>query len=497
MILTACSYAATVAQDAAPPNSSDAVAAIEQAIVDAIARVEPSVVAVSRAAPAAPPTEAEERVADFFSELRDPAAPAREPAIVASGVIIDRAGLVLTEYLAVRENQSHSVTTIDGTRYAAKVRAADPRSGLAVLAMETATNASPNSRGGAAGHSGSFTALKIADASLVRKGQLVIAVGNPFAIESDGQPSASWGIVTNLARKASPGTNLNNAPGPLKDFRTTIHHLGTLIQTNAKLGFGTGGGALVNMKGELVGLTTTAAVIAGHERPAGYAIPMNATIRRAVETLKQGREVEYGMLGVGFSPAPIGFGPEPRSPLTISHVYPGPASRAGLRELDVLTRIGGETVDDIDDVQLAVSSHAPGDTIALEYERGGRKDTAQVKLAKLAVAGEPIATVEPDAWNGMRVDYATALDAQALAEAIQSGALHEEDCVLVTEVERDSIAWQEGVRPGMFVTHVGGSRVTTPEEFRAATAKLGDRFDLDFTKPLSPEAEQEKKVSGS
>ena len=167
------------------------------------------------------------------------------------------------------------VTTIDRTTYRATIRAADPHSGLAVLAIDHA--AGPLQRAGSHEHNsapGNFPAIRLGDAESLRKGQFVVAIGNPYAIQTDGQPTASWGIVTNFGRKAPIGTNLNDAPGPDGDYRTTLHHLGTLIQTDAKLGFNAAGGALINLRGELVGLTTTAATIAGHEQPAGYAIPM-------------------------------------------------------------------------------------------------------------------------------------------------------------------------------------------------------------------------------
>ena len=71
-----------------------------------------------------------------------------------------------------------------------------------------------------------------------------------------------------------------------------------LIQTDAKLNLGTSGGALLNLKGEMIGLTTSLAATAGYEQAAGYAVPVDETFRRIVETLKEGREVEYGFLGV-------------------------------------------------------------------------------------------------------------------------------------------------------------------------------------------------------
>jgi serine protease Do len=129
----------------------------------------------------------------------------------------------------------------------------------------------------------------------------------------------------------------------------------------------------------------------------------------------------------------------------------------------------------------------PSTTTTIEYERGGRAATATVTLAKLAVAGKIIATARPDAWRGIRVDYATALDATQLAQAISSGAYDADGCVLVTEVEPQSPAWRAGVRPGMFISHVGGKRVSTPEEFRTAASKLhADKLDIRLTQPAVP-----------
>jgi serine protease Do len=476
-------------QTAAPPDSAATVAAIEQSLVQAIARAEPSVVAVSRL-PAGQLAADQAQPDDDFNGLRTASRAANEASVVGAGVIIDPAGLVLTQYLAVREGDAHAVTTTDGKTYDATVRAADPRSGLAVLAIEPASSHQPGRPVQRAGQgAGTFPAIRFADDSPLGKGQFVIAIGNPYAIQADGEPTSSWGTITNLASKAPDGTNFNDAPGPYGDYRTTIHHLGALIQTDAKLGWNAGGGALVNLRGELVGITTTAATIAGHEQPAGYAIPLNATIRRVIDTLKQGREVEYGMLGIGFGPplvvSDLLQDAESHSRLSVSQVYPGaPAARAGLATGDILTRINNQPVGDIDAVQLAVSALTPGTATEVAYERAGRAATTTVTLAKLAVSGRAIATVRPEAWLGMRVDYATALDAEALAQAISSGAFDDQGCVLVSEVEPESAAWRAGVRPGMFISGVGGKRVSTPDEFRAAVLGGTSIGDLKFTKTL-------------
>ena len=92
----------------------------------------------------------------------------------------------------------------------------------------------------------------------------------------------------------------------------------------------------------------------------------------------------------------------------------------------------------------------------------------------------------------MRVDYATALDPEALAQAISSGALDEQGCVLVSEVEPDSSAWQAGVRAGMFIRSVAGTPVLTPDEFRDAVRRRTDLSELTFTKPLVNEEQEEQ-----
>jgi serine protease Do len=473
-------------RDAAP----SAIAQLEGAIQSAIAKAEPSVVAILRTAPPKP-TPDQKLGSDVFAELRATVTPEIAPPVIGAGIIIDKSGLVLTQYLTVRDGDQHFVTTTDRHTYPATIRAADSRSGLAILAIQPA---SPLQRAGTQQQPSptTFHPITIADADKLRKGNFVIAIGNPFAIKSDGQATASWGTITNLAQKAAAGTNLNDARGPGNDYRTTLHHLGTLIQTDAKLGWSTGGGALVNMQGELVGLTTTAATIAGHEQPAGYAIPMNAVFRRIIDTMKAGREVEYGMLGVGFGQQLFETAAGRSSRLTLMNVYPGtPAAQAGLEMGDAVTKIGDTPVSSVDDVQLAVSVLPPSTATTVAYVRNGQAATAQLTVAKLAPPAKNIAMVKPDSWHGLRVDYPTALPASDLAQAINSGAFDPQGCVLVSEVQESSNAWDAGMRPGMFIREVGGSRVATPAEFYDAAKKLGDAFDVQLTKPADSDAKKE------
>jgi serine protease Do len=133
-------------------------------------------------------------------------------------------------------------------------------------------------------------------------------------------------------------------------------------------------------------------------------------------------------------------------------------------------------------MQLVVSMLPPATSTTIDYERGGRAVKANVTLAKLAVAGKKISNMRPESWHGLRVDYATALEAPELMQALGSGAFDSEGCVLVSDVEPESIAWRAGVRPGMFISHVAGRRIHTPAEFHAAAREKGEEFDVRLTR---------------
>ena len=165
-------------------------------MVEAIARAEKSVVAIARVPKdrTAENTPLEFRPDAFGRRMARPAPagptdPDFVPRDFASGVIIDRQGLILTAYHALGEDSEYYVTTSERKVYRASIKGADPRSDLAVLAIEAAD----------------LSPIVLGDAAKLKKGQIVIALGNPYAIARDGQASASWGIVANLARKAPLG----------------------------------------------------------------------------------------------------------------------------------------------------------------------------------------------------------------------------------------------------------------------------------------------------
>ena len=134
-----------------------------------------------------------------------------------------------------------------------------------------------------------------------------------------------------------------------------LQRFGGLIQTDARLHLGTSGGPLLNLKGEMVGLCISTAAIAGYESPAGYAIPVDEMFRRVLDVLKQGREVEYGLLGVEPSDLTTEEIAAGRHGVRAPRFYASlAAARAGLREDDIITSVNGRPIYDSDGYALEV-----------------------------------------------------------------------------------------------------------------------------------------------
>lgn len=453
LLLTAALLAAgalparTAAQE---PGGLELASAVEQVLVDVIARCEPSVVSIARVR------------SDRFIDTANPLNPDFVPNEFATGVVVDSRGLILTNHHLLDEQSQYWVTTIGGQVYRVmRVKGADPRSDLAVLEVDA----------------DDLVPMPLGDGGNVRKGQIVVALGNPYAIARDGEASASWGIVANVARKLPPDVTGGDHP-----VRWQLQHFGTLIQTDARLNLGTSGGALINLKGEMIGLTTSMAAIAGYEQSAGYAVPVDETFRRIVETLKEGREVEYGLLGVELRNLSLDELAGGLTGAQVVEVFPGtPAFQAGLARGDIVVQVGESTIRTADDLMYQVGRLPAEALVQLRVVRDphGRRTTLEplVRLAKLQLRVPPIVTRKEPAWRGLRVDYITARwsNRDRFASALSVGG------VVVTEVEPESPAALSGLREDMLVTHVAGQPVSTPREFRNAVAgKEGREVELQF-----------------
>lgn len=440
------------------PNGLQLLMAAEEALSETIARSEPSVVAIMRVRRSEGGEIPAFQIPDLFNRPRgvlprgDTELPDADfvPTEFGTGVVIDSKGLILTNFHVVRADSQHFVTTHDRKTYRAKIKAADSKSDLAVLELEPQPQQTLK-----------LSPVKFGDAATLRKGHIVIALGNPYGIARDGQVSASWGIVSNLARKAGPEQDELRPQGG----KPTLHHYGTLIQTDAKLNFGTSGGALLNLKGEMVGLTTSLAAAAGYEQAAGYAIPVNEAFLRIIETLRQGREVEYGFLGVQMDNLDARSMAAGKQGMRVQDVVAGaPARRSGLLPDDVITHVNGRAIYDADGLVLNVSSLPAESAARLTVLRNGQTRQVEVELAK-APPSRRIVSAPVELWRGLRVEFASAMGGDFLKN---NQPILQEGGVVVAEVAADSPAWRAGLRPEMVISHVGGIQIQTPKEFQSA-----------------------------
>jgi serine protease Do len=440
------------------PSGLAAAVALEEVLIAAIARSEKSVVSIARVADKG--NGLADTQPNFFGrqglgqQQQGPNDPEFVPTAFATGVIVGK-GLVLTNHhaLALDEKSHFYVATVSRKVYRAEVKGASPYSDLAILEVKEPP---PDD---------DFVPITFGDGTKLRKGQIVIALGNPYAIARDGQASASWGIVANLQRKSPPIVGDNGAPS-----RPTLQHFGSLIQTDAKLNLGTSGGALLNLQGEMIGLTTSLAAVAGYEQAAGYAIPVDEAFRETVDRLKVGEERTHGLLGITFR-RDEGM---PGNGVRVDMIYAaGPARQADIRPNDVIKSVNDQPIRDGDDLMLNIGRLPAGSPARITLERGGRIFPRRVTLAKFPVQGNIVVTKPAPAWRGLSVDYATGMI--EYQSRVNSGDAPADPCVIVRDVTEGSPAWEAGLRRLMLVSHVGGVRVETPEEFAKAVAdKDGD-----------------------
>jgi S1-C subfamily serine protease len=434
------SYASVHADDAV--RLAD-VTALQATMQKAIERAEPSIacIMVSRG--------------DGKDEFK-PEDPIFVPKVYGSGVVIDPQGLILTNEHVVHGAPSGGIyVRLPGDKASfATIWASDQRSDLAVLKLDTALPG--------------LKAISLGQGEKLRKGQFVLSLANPFAAGfRDGNPSASWGIISNLRRRA-PLLSLKKELEPRSDI--PLSQFGMLIQTDARLNLGCSGGALIDLEGKLVGLTTALAALNGSETPGGFAIPIDTGMRGIIEKLRRGEEVEYGFLGVQF---PRGNVPTGAGVMIQQLVAGGPAENAGMqfdREGCVILTIDDMPCNVRSELSFLISTRQAGTPIRIEWRsvNGGASKHLRVTLGKMYMPPDGyIASKRPPAVGGVRVDYASTLARHFTNEwrsiPIPRG-------VAIREVEQKSAAERAGLTVDSIITQINGRSVETPADFYAAAA---------------------------
>ncbi len=353
----------------------------------------------------------------------------------------------------------------------AEIFAADPRSDLAVLTF------SPKE---VDGDPADLRPLAWRSSPPVRKGEIVVCLGNPYALARDGSASVSWGIVSNLARRPVFAANAD-LPSRRNPDHQSLQNLGTVLQIDARLQLGGSGGPVVNLQGQLVGLSTALAAIEGYEKSSGFAIPVAPPMRRVIDTLLLGQEVEYGLLGI----SPANVTTEEMRQRKLYHLQPSavevrgipegsPAIQAGILRSDVLLKINDRPVLSSADLMRIVGELPPETEVAVQLYRSespnrGEVLTRRSKLGKWPVKDdEGIIATQPKypSWRGLRVDYSSAREKFVnLEPRFLPG-------VIVVEIAPSSRAAEARLQQGDVITHVQKIPVQTPEQFQRAVKSL-------------------------
>ena len=268
-----------------------------------------------------------------------------------SGVIISPDGYIITNYHVIENSTEVIVTTNDNKEYEAEIIGYDEVYDIAVLKINSDLNLD-------------YVFFGDSDSTLV--GEWVLAVGNPYNLNS----TVTAGIVSSKSR------DLNEYDQKNQSF----------IQTDAAVNFGNSGGALVNIKGELIGINTLIQSMTGGYVGYSFAVPSN-TVRKIFEDILEYGDVQKGLLGVRGvalnSPYSKQLDINETEGFYIDEIESGyGADSAGLVRGDIIKSIDGFKINRFSDLSGYLSSKRPGDKVKVKYVRDGKLETAEITLKK-------------------------------------------------------------------------------------------------------------------
>ncbi|MGZ9262196.1 MAG: trypsin-like peptidase domain-containing protein [Candidatus Binatia bacterium] len=360
----------------------------------------------------------------------EPPQEGRQVQSAASGVIFDaQGGLIVTCAHLVAEADEIKVILSDGRETLAERIGMDAETDIAVLKISASK----------------LTSMKLGDSDLLRVGDFVISVWNPFGLVQ----TISFGVVSALRRSGAP-----------------LEGYDKLIQTDASMNPGDSGGALVNLRGELVGVDTAIAGITGTNVGIGFALPVNLVRHIADELVLHG-EVRRGHLGIVFQDLDadirvgLGLGSEQHG-VVVSMVSAGSAAeRAGIVTGDVITDINGAPVANILEARSKLSLIKIGEVAHVAVVRSAKNFTIDAPLAPPAprpISGEAMST----GLRGAEFDSVSYFVPVAGAQ--------------VVSVQTDSEAWNAGLREGDIIRSLNNEAVTSPGQLLTMVKTAPERL---------------------
>jgi len=357
----------------------------------------------------------------------------RKQRAAGSGVIMTSDGYILTNHHVVDNATKVHVVLSDKREFDAKVVGGDADADIAVIKVDAT----------------GLPAVTIGDSSRVEVGDLALAIGNPFAL---GQ-TVTMGIVSALGR-----TGLG------------IEKFENFIQTDAAVNPGNSGGALVNTRGELIGINTAILSESGGNQGIGFAIPSNSA-RSLMNQIKEHGQVTRGYIGIvpqDLTPQlASSFGIKDTRGALVSFVEENsPAANGGLQRGDVIREVNGKAINDQGELRNQIADVEPGTTLSLKVLRNGAEKTLSVKVAARPVETALKTGPAPDTGSSGKLGVSVQdLNPQI---ARQLGLPSSVSGVVVTQVQPDSPAAEAGIQRGDVVQEVNRQPVKSASDFRIA-----------------------------
>jgi serine protease Do len=386
---------------------------------------------------------------DFWGQEFNPERESRGT-ILGSGVIIDGAeGYIVTNHHVIDEAEDIMVTLVNNREVPAEVVGTDEASDVAVIKIDAED----------------LPQAEIGNSDELRIGEWVLAIGSPFSENLDHTVTA--GIVSGTGR-----SQVFNRPNRYEDF----------IQTDAAINPGNSGGALVNLRGDLVGINTAIATdgFSRSNAGVGFAIPVNLVMRVVEDLIREGR-VTRAWLGVYIEDVQESLAKALKikslnGAIVNQVVEDSPAERAGVKEGDIIIKVGDNDIRNGSHLRNVISSFRPGERPKLVILRDSKEKVIPVRLRELP-AQEELASggrVEDDSDVddiGGRTGFAVAELGSREAERYD---IQVSKGVVVTRIDARSKAARDGIQPGDVVVQVGDREIKGIRDYRQAMKEYGE-----------------------
>ena len=363
----------------------------------------------------------------------------REQRSGGSGVIISSDGYIVTNNHVIEDATKLKVKLNDGRTFDAKLIGTDPTTDVALIKIEEKD----------------LPTIPFGNSDNLRLGEWVLAIGSPFDLQS----TITAGIVSAKARQ------LGVIPNELR--------VESFIQTDAAVNPGNSGGALVNTRGELVGINTVIKSSTGSYIGYSFAVP-ETIVRKVVVDLKEYGVVQRALLGIRYRVIDDQFveqlgkelGIEKTGGLYVDEVVEGSAAEeAGLRKGDIITAIDGTKTNDASTLTEKIAQRRPNDKVTLSYNRNGTDKKVEVTLRNKVGKAEPVTVDTQDVAEALGGKFSEVSRATREKLEIRGG-------VQVTSVERDGLLGRSGVKEGFVITYINDRPVTSISDLQRMSDKI-------------------------